>query len=83
MKDFAALEENDPVNVARVDVQRAGLPRLAEHLDDAGKIEMRKAAAQRRLRGRKHLRGLKAVLAADEKIAHVRGDVRGGRRRST
>ena len=47
VKDFAALEKNDPVNVGRVDVQRAGLTSLAEHLDDAGKIEMRKAAAQR------------------------------------
>ena len=77
VKDFAAFEENNPVGFARVDVQRAGLMRLAEHLNHARQIEMREAAAQGRLRGRKHLRGLKAVLAADEKAPHVRGDVRG------
>ena len=42
-----------------------------------GKIEMRKAAAESRFRRRKHLRRLKAVLAADQKASDVRGDVRG------
>ncbi len=76
VNDFATLEENNSVGIHGVDVQRAGLAGLAEHLDYAGQIEMLEIAAQVGFGAGEHLRGLKTVLTADQKTAHVRGDVR-------
>ena len=58
-------------------MQSAGLAGLAEHLDYARQIEMLEIAAQVGFGAGEHLRGLKTVLAADQKTAHVRSDVRG------
>ena len=46
VSDFAGVEEEHRVGFAGVDVKRAGLVRVAEHLHHAGKIVMREAAAE-------------------------------------
>src|ERR1700745_1894966 len=74
MSDGAGVEEKESVGVAGVDMERAGLVRVAEHLHDAGKVVMGEAAAETGVGLRKHLRGLKAFGFADDDVANVRGD---------
>ncbi len=62
--DFSGVEKNYAVGFAGVEMQRAGLMRLAKHLNYAGKIEMREAAAQIGFGALQHLRGLEPILTA-------------------
>ena len=77
VRDFAGVEEQQRVGFAGVDVQRAGLARVAKHLHHAGKVVMRQVAAEAGVRLRQHLRGLKTFRFADDDLLDVRGDDRG------
>ena len=75
--DVACVEEEHCVGRTRVDVKRAGLASVAEHLQHAGKIVMRQAAAEARVGLREHLRRLEAFGLADDDVSNVRRDDRG------
>ena len=72
--DLAGVEEEDGVGVFSVDVQRASLMGVAEHLHHAGEIVVSEAAAEAGVRLREHLRGLEAVGFADDDLFYVTGD---------
>ena len=74
--DFACVKKKHGVGFARIDVQRAGLVRVAEHLHDAREIVVREAAAEAGVRLRQHLRRLKSFRFADDDALDVRGDRR-------
>src|SRR5207245_1868392 len=74
MQQVAGLKEEDTINMVGVDVQRTRLPGVTKHLDDTGKIEVRKAAAERRFGIAQHLRWLETVGVAPQEGLHVRGD---------
>src|SRR5262249_16312809 len=77
VRDFSSVEKEQGVGIAGVDVQRASLVRMPEHLHDAGKIVMAKATAEAGVSLRKHLGGLKAFGFADDDVANVSSDHRG------
>src|SRR5262249_54932350 len=82
VRDFSSVEEEQRVGIPGVDVERASLVRVPEHLHDPRKIVMAKATAEAGVSLRKHLGGLKAFGFADDDIANVSGDHGGGTARS-
>src|SRR5580704_13685551 len=74
MGDVARVEKENRVCRPCVDVKGAGLPSMTEHLQHAGKIVMRQAAAEARVGLREHLRRLKTFRLADDDVANVRCD---------
>ena len=76
VRDGASVEEKDGIGGRRVDVERAGLAGLSEHLEHTGKIVMGEAATEAGISLGEHLRGLEALGFADDDVANVRGDNR-------
>ena len=73
MGDFSRVEEEHGIGFASVDMQCAGLVRVAEHLHDAGQVVMSEVAAKAGVCLTKHLRGLKTFHFADDNVFHVIG----------
>src|SRR5579863_6193845 len=74
MQNFTAVEIDDSVGLAGVDVERPGLPGLIEHLDYSWQIHARKIAGERGHGIGHHLRRLKSLLAAHQECANVSGN---------
>src|SRR5262249_22569921 len=72
--DITSVEEEQGIGSTGIYVQRAGLMSVTEHLQDAGKIVVREAAAEAGVGLREHLRGLKAFGFADDDLADMRSD---------
>src|SRR5438067_1175631 len=74
VRNVSAFVEENSIRLSRVDVQSAGLVRMAEHLHDAGQVVVRQVAAQASVRLSEHLRGLETFYFANDDLFHVGGD---------
>src|SRR5258708_40286333 len=72
--DVAVLEEINSGDVPRVDVERATLPRMRQHLQHSGQFHVRKAAAQRRIGRPEHLHWLETFGTAAQKSLDLGGN---------
>src|SRR6267378_1391354 len=73
--NLAGFEEHHGVGLTGVDVQRASLPPLIEHLNDPRQIQVRQISAERSLRRGEHLGWLESVPGTKHERADVRGNV--------
>jgi len=64
VSDFARIEEKYCIRCVSIDVQRASLARVAEHLHHPRQVVVSQVAAQAGVRLGQHLRGLKTLCFA-------------------